>query len=997
MFQIFFLVLKFQVIATKNGAAVLSKTERFCQTGNSIITYVAELFQSAFLYSDIPEWVEQSFIIADCSKKGLNFIPTQLISSNTEFLDMSYNELRIISSNDFVGLENLMILNFDLNCVKTWTYTDPHANCRKDLYIEPGAFKYLKKLRFLLLRFNFLRDFPRELPVSLQYLSIMTTYLGDITTQLIESGSNLKGLAAGFNCVSQDGLQILCPREFNITANFSNVLEMLYLEVNSWFGVPSYFISKKLRDLDLSFNPILEIRKTDFVRGKNLKVLALEAISSPNNPLKLAMGSFDFLVQLEVLILCHNYLTYIPNNLFRHTANLKVLDLSKNNLFQTIFNPTYLINLKFLTYLNVAENTLSIKNVHFHELVLGSSFANLTSLQSLYIGLQPMYSSVQFDSISEDSISLLASMINLKTLSVAGLSLTKLNPTCLRKLTNIKSFDASSNNIRFQSLKSSLILNETRKQNLPHLNHCCKNKYLPRLKPNENLYAKHLMGKYDVQDECMLSILNLSNNVILSLKGHLMFLDKACVVDLSNNKISQISSTDFKSFQNLQMLLLDHNPLHFVDPSALLTLVNLKILSFNDIQLDAEISYNPLLFLYNLSNLTSISFRWKDVEGVVSSAVFQWSIATNSTSIKSISKLDLSGNKITLHLNITTFVFQQTSSMILRSCQILDSMMTLPMLPAGNILEILDLGDNEMSELPTEALKNQKNLVSLALDYNRISMLSGDFLLHLTSLRKLVISHNKISHIQPGFFSGSKLEYLDLSYNKIARLNDEVLTLNVLKALFYIDIRKNEFDCSCGVWDTYRIWLMTPQSQEATIPGLISKCTLDIDLFYDGCVDCQSPYKLRGLSLLWYITHPSCKISAMSSYTAFFSAFFLVFLVFGTLGYSKWVKRVVFRKVNQQFRVRSLQPKANNRSNDPKQLQNVFIVFDLQNSEVADWVDHRLCQAMSDGNHPISLIIHGKHNSCGVAPSQQALRNIMNCQKTVLLLSYDFCLERTCR
>ena len=434
--------------------------------------------------------------------------------------------------------------------------------------------------------------------------------------------------------------------------------------------------------------------------------------------------------------------------------------------------------------------------------------------------------------------------------------------------------------------------------------------------------------------------------------------------------------------------------MHIIDQYALLNLVNLEALEMNDVSMDIHM-YTKLLFLANLPYTTSISFKWKNEGDVVDILVWAWNLQTFTSSFNSVKSIDLSGNKLSRDVSIYTMVFQQAKYIKLRDCQIIDAMPQTPLLTRRNYAENLDLGNNYLTQLPATATRNLQNLIALVLDHNIISMLSGTFLYNLISLQNFIISHNKISHIEHGFFSYSKLKDLDISYNEIFHLGNDILSLQHLNLLDYLDICGNPIDCSCGVWDTFRIWTLSPENLEVVSQGYVPTYTLDIDLYFGGCVACQSPYRLRGMSLLWYVAHPSCEVTVLATLVAFSSSLCFLFLLLGTICYSKWLEHVVVRKVNQLFRVQSLYLEE---LKEGKQKEvSVFVVFDFNNNEIADWIDYRLGRLVASINPEILLTIHGKDTSSGLATSKQAIHNIIKCRKTILFLSYDFCLEKNCR
>ena len=66
----------------------------------------------------------------------------------------------------------------------------------------------------------------------------------------------------------------------------------------------------------------------------------------------------------------------------------------------------------------------------------------------------------------------------------------------------------------------------------------------------------------------------------------------------------------------------------------------------------------------------------------------------------------------------------------------------------------LDLGDNKIHELPFSFSKSKcfPKMKELSLDHNLISKRNGNFLSNFTELEAFIVSFNKISYIEPGFF-----------------------------------------------------------------------------------------------------------------------------------------------------------------------------------------------------------------------------------------------------
>ena len=77
---------------------VLPANSRYCQIRKKPTNYMKELLQNVFPYTRIefPLKAKKHFSSTICSGQGLTFVPTDVIPKDTEFLDLSRNNLRSI-------------------------------------------------------------------------------------------------------------------------------------------------------------------------------------------------------------------------------------------------------------------------------------------------------------------------------------------------------------------------------------------------------------------------------------------------------------------------------------------------------------------------------------------------------------------------------------------------------------------------------------------------------------------------------------------------------------------------------------------------------------------------------------------------------------------------------------------------------------------------------------------------------------------------------------
>lgn len=139
--------------------------------------------------------------------------------------------------------------------------------------------------------------------------------------------------------------------------------------------------------------------------------------------------------------------------------------------------------------------------------------------------------------------------------------------------------------------------------------------------------------------------------------------------------------------------------------------------------------------------------------------------------LKQLRKLDISVNSLrTVSNNIICRYFILLSHIFL---QIEDDAFE-----GLDNLEALNLKDNNILLIPASALGRLPRLLSLQLDYNRITALSGDILRSIAEkVITLVISKNVVRELPPGTFQYfQQLQHLDLTRNLLVNLNSDTFT-----------------------------------------------------------------------------------------------------------------------------------------------------------------------------------------------------------------------------
>ncbi|CAG4947894.1 unnamed protein product [Colias eurytheme] len=107
-------------------------------------------------------------------------------------------------------------------------------------------------------------------------------------------------------------------------------------------------------------------------------------------------------------------------------------------------------------------------------------------------------------------------------------------------------------------------------------------------------------------------------------------------------------------------------------------------------------------------------------------------------------------------------------------------------------LRDIDLSYNNIRTISNEAFQYMNNLKELYLDHNEIEVLGDDIFANLRNLSILYLQFNKISTLSMSLINLLSLEYLDLSYNNIIKVNG--FELNRLQKLINFNMSYNSLE-----------------------------------------------------------------------------------------------------------------------------------------------------------------------------------------------------------
>lgn len=110
------------------------------------------------------------------------------------------------------------------------------------------------------------------------------------------------------------------------------------------------------------------------------------------------------------------------------------------------------------------------------------------------------------------------------------------------------------------------------------------------------------------------------------------------------------------------------------------------------------------------------------------------------------------------------------------------------------MLFLLDLENNEIEEIPTDAFADLHKLVFLKLNGNKIKKLQAPLLNHLQHLHTFSAIKNSLIEIDEKLFKNNlKLRWIYLAANQIEQLSIDFSQLKHLRA---VDLRKNVGKCN---------------------------------------------------------------------------------------------------------------------------------------------------------------------------------------------------------
>ncbi|KFB38898.1 AGAP000019-PA-like protein [Anopheles sinensis] len=587
-----------------------------------------------------------------------------------------------------------------------------------------------------------------------------------------------------------------------------------------------------LDSLNLSYNAIETLPAAAFTHFDTCNVTLLDG-----NPLGTIEGNAFRQAKIRELYVRHCGLDYLLEDAFSGLENsLQVLDLSGNNL--TEVSETLFQGFDNLRYLNVKDNLLRHADQRN-----ASPFArlNLNRLEAFGKDNKPV------------TLDDLRSMRNLRSLAMSSLPSTNLGPE------NFVDFSPELEDLRLNraSLKVIKAHAFTHVRGLKRLD--LSENRIDSIEPDAftdighslvSLRASHGFGGQLVsfpieafRKLTALEALDLSNNRLkqvgdssfhllrnlVSLELHDNQIEtlakgtfqadihtKLMMVSLRYNNLKLLASHTFADLEELEALFLEDNRIETIEKRTFMNLDSLKMINLRGNRLSKiaveafqnlpeleklDLAYNSLPsfdfdFLDQVGSLTALEVDVShnkiktlgDVENGTEG--FSYSSREQTVMHSNIRSLDFSSNNIS---KIVPGYFRPAEISLMKLALQHNKLTVISRDIFGNMphLNWLDLSDNQIADIEYDALRSTRKLQVLKLSHNALTEIPTELFRNAYSLRVLELAHNNLKYLPDNLLLSEGLERLDVSHNQFTKIPVTSLSNMAALALCELDLSHN--------------------------------------------------------------------------------------------------------------------------------------------------------------------------------------------------------------
>ncbi|XP_051840483.1 toll-like receptor 8 [Antechinus flavipes] len=910
---------------------------------------------------------QNSSVIANCLACRLHSVPEGLDHNVTE-IDLSFNFIKNITSESFVGLINLTKINLNSNA-------NSQVENRNFMKISNGAFFNLTNLKELLLEDNHLKKIPIHLPPSLTTLSLVLNNIYHITENCTSGLTQLKSLYLGWNCFYGNECKKNVLIDDGAFENLAN-LTVLSLSFNNLSHVPTK-LPPSLNELYLSNNKIKNISQDDFKNLGNLRVLDLSG-NCPrcfNNPypctpcengasIQIHLDAFQNLGQLTHLNLSSTSLRSLPASWFSNMTNLEVLLLEFNYLVKEIATGDFFTKLPKLEILDFSYNYL--KNSYPQYIGISGNFSKLVSLKTLHL------KGYVFQELRKEDFQPLTKLQNLRSINLGINFINHIDFTLFEEFNNLSLIYLSENRISPQVTNS---LDE--KKNSPSFsNHVVHQRSIDsdneplghyEIDPHRNFYH-HTYPLMKPECTSYGKALDLSLNSIFFINHNLFegLHDIVCLNLSSNGNAQVLNGSEFSSINRTKYLDLSHNRLDFDDDGAFQELQELEVLdlSHNEHYFRIAGVTHRLGFIQNLPQLKVLNLSQNGI----------FTLTENQLISKSLKELVFKDNRLDILWKKEDkryiAIFKELSNLTLLDLSInrLHRIPTEAFLNLPYSLEELRLNNNHLSSFNWTSLQYFHSLRVLDLQSNSLSTINFD--LSNSSLKILLLGRNRISHLPDDLLSKAKgLYQLDLSYNHIKMINKSTFQMKASNHLKILELRGNPFDCTCEIRD-FRKWM--DENLNVTIPKLVE-------------VTCSTPGDQMGKSIM-ELELKTCISDVIAAIFFFFSFIITVSsMVIATFHH------LFYWDIWYIYHLCSAKIKGYKSVSTSQTFYDAFIAYDTKDTCVTDWVINELrFQLEENEEKKVLLCLEERDWDPGIAIIDNLMQSINQSKKTIFVLTKKY-------
>ncbi|XP_014217165.1 chaoptin-like isoform X2 [Copidosoma floridanum] len=714
-------------------------------------------------------------------------------------LDLTGNQISHIAADNWRGLENsLQTLRMGRNSIDKLPadafagltfleYLDLRENSLQE--IDPSVFRDgMAHLTHLYLNDNQLHHIPYQQLSYLKRMRVLDLSYNRIRHMIHpQTEAEARGVSMSLDVLRLDYNQInmLPPDSFQ---HFSKI-NKTYLNGNPIMKIEQgAFKNSRVRELYFTDCDIYEIESTDFMGlESSLELLDLAG----NNLTSLPNSVFQNYDNLRTLVFRENLVdTFNPSEVFNgFQYSLYNLDLTgKKNGMVSLQDLRQMRNLRFLSISRMPGGTLSQNDF----LEFGMDVKELrvikSNLQTIKNHAFSHVRGIKYLDFSENAISTIEddafqevgnSLMTLRIAHGLSSSFSELPYKPFKSLTNLQHLDFSNNKIKSMPDTSFHFLKRIR-----------------RIELQDNEIDSIKKGTFQGDIHSTLEYTDFGYNHIGSLATH-TFVDLPSMqtINLEDNKISTIERRAFMNMNRLKYINLRGNKIKDMQNEAFQNLPDLEFLdlAYNKLsEFDFE-SFDQVgtlsSFKVNASH-NEIHRLSVSVNDSVSSSSNHNSYFQGGMMQSNIKVLDFSYNNIT---EIMRFYFKPVEYSLTHLYLSHNDLSNVTQAVFGNMphLQWLDLSWNDIMEIDFDCFRETKNLQVLTFSHNNIMDIPAESLKSLKKLRIVDLSYNRLRSLADNLFMDASIEYLDLSHNQFMRLPIKTMSMTAATSLSILDLSWN--------------------------------------------------------------------------------------------------------------------------------------------------------------------------------------------------------------